>query len=412
MKICRAEATGNTCSMTDSAPPTYTEFTGIFPSQIIEKTIADGLILADEPVQPDAVQPASLDLRLGDCAWRVPASFLPDPGNSVKKEVSRFEMHELDLSGKGAVLERGCVYVIQLQERLNLPQDIQAFANPKSTTGRLDVFTRVITDRSSRYLDISASADHAQGSFDSTLRYAHFNSINPGYLGPLYVEVSPQTFSIRVRKGSRLTQLRLYNQANPVRAKELHELRKKGQLVTPDLGPEETGSHDALKLHIDLAKTRDNHPVGWRARRHTGVIDFDSDDRYDVADFWDPVHPRGNGVILDPNEFYIFKTREAIKIPPEYAAEMVPYETMIGEFRVHYAGFFDPGFGHRARRGSRGVLEVRSYEVPFLLKHEQLVAHLRYEHLAAEPKKLYGKKQGSHYQGQGLKLPRQFKEPR
>ena len=375
-------------SVPDPAYPDYPR--GIFPSQALEEMVARGAISADPPIDTSSIQPASLDLRLGEFAWRVPASFLPGPGATVEDRVRDFQMHRLDLSD-GAVLEHGCVYIIPLLERLKLPQHVSAFANPKSSTGRLDVFTRVISDRN-----------------------RHFDLIDRGYNGPLYAEVSPRTFSVAVRTGSRLTQLRLRHGMSQVGATELPALHDEVPFLDRDLDPAETELHDGLGLHIDLSGNGSDRQSGWRARHHAGVIDLDGDDCHDPADSWEPLSARGDGLILNPGDFYILATREAVTVPPDYAAEMVPYDTLVGEFRVHYAGFFDPGFGWTpdgTAVASRGVLEVRSHDVPFLLEHRQLVAHLRYERMAMRPERLYGEGIGSHYQGQRLKLSRQFRKP-
>lgn len=368
----------------DTAP------TGIFPSQTLRALVEDGAVTAGSPITDDLIQPASIDLRLGDFAWRVQASFLPGPDATVEDKVRAFEMHRIDLT-KGAVLEKGCVYIVPLQESLDLPTDISAFANPKSSTGRLDIFTRVISDRGTR-----------------------FDLIRPGYTGPLYAEVSPKTFSIAVQTGSRLTQLRLRRGRAEVGPEDLLRLHDTSGLIDTAVDPAEIAEHRSLSLRLDLGGDAPGGIVGWRARHHAGIVDVDKPDQYDPADFWEPVAARNGGIILNPDDFYILATREAVTVPPDYAAEMVAYDTLVGEFRVHYAGFFDPGFGwHPDDRsiGSRGVLEVRSHDVPFLLEHEQVIGRLRYERLIAPPEKIYGVGIGSHYQGQGLKLAKQFKSP-
>ena len=367
-----------------------TAATGIFPSQTLRGLVADGAVTATSPVTDDLIQPASIDLRLGDFAWRVQASFLPGPDATVEDKVRAFEMHKIDLT-HGAVLEKGCVYIVPLQESLDLPDDISAFANPKSSTGRLDIFTRVISDRGTR-----------------------FDLIRPGYTGPIYAEVSPKTFSIAVRTGSRLTQLRLRRGRAEVAPEDLLQLHDAVGLIDTSFDRAEVLEHKSLSLRLDLGPDAQGGIVGWRARHHTGIVDVDRPDKYDPADFWEPVAARHGGIILNPDDFYILATREAVTVPPDYAAEMVAYDTLVGEFRVHYAGFFDPGFGwHPDDRsiGSRGVLEVRSHDVPFLLEHEQVIGRLRYERLIARPEKIYGTGIGSHYQGQGLKLAKQFKTP-
>jgi dCTP deaminase len=329
---------------------------GILPCQAIEALIANGAISAPEPFAPDQVQPASLDLRLGDYAWRARASFLPGAGRTVAERLADVAMHRLDLTG-GAVLERGCVYICPVQEVMALPPGICARANPKSSTGRVDVFVRVITDHGAAFDDVAA-----------------------GYHGPLYVEISPQTFSVLVRTGTRLNQLRL-RQGEPLR------------LNSRDVGVDLTG---------ELA--------GFRARRHAGVIDLDLEDGHDPRDFWEPLEARRGELLLDPGEFYILASKEAIEIPVGQAAEMTPIDPAVGEFRVHYAGFFDPGFGtaEAGGLGSRGVLEVRSHETPFLLEDGQTVARLVFEPLTERPGRLYGAG-GSHYQRQGLKLSKHFR---
>ena len=367
-----------------------TPATGIFPTQTLRELIEEGAIKTTQPITPDLVQPASIDLRLGEFAWRVQASFLAGPEATVEEKVRAFEMHRIDLTG-GAVLEKGCVYIVPLLESLDLPNDVSAFANPKSSTGRLDIFTRVISDRGTR-----------------------FDLIRAGYAGPLYAEVSPKTFSIAVQTGSRLTQLRLRRGRSEVAPDDLLRLHEESQLIDGSVDPIEIAEHQSLSLRLDLAGDDMNGVVGWRARHHAGVIDVDKPDNYDPADFWEPVSARGGGIILNPDDFYILATREAVTVPPDYAAEMVAYDTLVGEFRVHYAGFFDPGFGWDPKNvavGSRGVLEVRSHDVPFLLEHEQVIGRLRYERLTARPEKIYGSGIGSHYQGQGLKLAKQFKIP-
>lgn len=361
--------------------------TGIFPSQELRALIADGAVSAPQPIEDALIQPASIDLRLGEFAWRVQASFLPGPDATVEQKVRAFEMHRIDLTG-GAVLEKGCVYIVPLLESLDLPADISAFANPKSSTGRLDIFTRVISDGGTR-----------------------FDLIRRGYRGPLYAEVSPKTFSIAVRTGSRLTQLRLRRGRAEVGPDDLLALHDVARLIDGEIDRAEVLEHKSLSLRLDLGG---GGIVGWRARHHTGIVDVDRPDHYDPADFWEPVAARHGGIILNPDDFYILATREAVTVPPDYAAEMVAYDTLVGEFRVHYAGFFDPGFGWSAddrEVGSRGVLEVRSHDVPFLLEHEQVIGRLRYERLTARPEKIYGAGIGSHYQGQGLKLAKQFRTP-
>ncbi len=356
---------------------------GVIPSQGLRAMIARGEIAAAEPVLPEQVQPASLDLRLGHRAWRVRASFLSGRDRDVAARLADFAMHEIDLSG-GAVLETGCVYVVELAESLALPADISAAANAKSSTGRLDLLTRMITDRS-----------------------IEFDRVEAGYAGPLYAEISPRTFSVLVRPGMRLNQIRFRRGEAVIGDTDLRALNAREPLVDG-----EALIDGGLGFSVDLTRRGREGIVGWRARRHSGLIDLDLVDHYEPSEFWEPIRPGRHGiVILDPGAFYILVSREAVNVPPETAAEMVPYMAIAGEFRVHYAGFFDPGFGHPATggAGSRGVLEVRCYEAPFALEHGQMVGRLVYERMAAVPDLLYGAAIGSSYQGQELRLSKHFK---
>jgi dCTP deaminase len=357
---------------------------GILPDRMISTLIEIGAIIPSaEPVE-DQIQPASIDLRLGEIAYRVRASFLPGPDSTVAERIDDLKLHEIPL-GDGAVLETGCVYIVPLLESLALPADIAGAANPKSSTGRLDVFTRVI-------------ADATRG----------FDRIRPGYHGPLYAEISPRTFPVLVREGSRLSQIR-FRHGHAVLAgaalAALHERERLVDTAVPDLS-------DGVPVGVDLCGFGADRFIGYRAKRHTGLIDVDRRASYDVAEFWEPIRARRDeSLILDPDEFYILASREAVQVPPDYAAEMVPFDPLVGEFRVHYAGFFDPGFGYAGAggRGSRAVLEVRSREVPFILEHGQIVGRLVYEKMLARPDTLYGEGIGSNYQAQSLKLSKHFR---
>lgn len=360
--------------------------TGVLPIQTIRAMIAAREIAAPADMLPGQLQPASLDLRLGRRAWRVHTSFLPGRNATVTERVAQIEGHPIDL-GDGAVLEKGCVYVVELQESLKLPAAIAGSANPKSSTGRLDVLTRLITDRSSA-----------------------FDLVERGYQGPLYVEVAPRTFSIVVRPGTRLNQLRFYRGGATVAAAELERRYRDGDLVRGR--GDAHGLQDGLvPVTIDLQGAGLGALIGYRAKKHARHIDLELIDHYDSHDFWEPIHfHRDPAIILDPDDFYILVTAEEVRIPPDCAAEMVAYHTRSGEYRVHYAGFFDPGFGWDVSKGgSRAVLEVRSHEVPFMLEHGQPVGWLRYEWMAGSPDQLYGSGIGSNYQGQGLALAKQFR---
>ncbi|HET6378146.1 MAG TPA: 2'-deoxycytidine 5'-triphosphate deaminase [Methylocella sp.] len=367
---------------------------GLLPREKIELMARRKFIRAEEDFDTDQFQPASLDLRLGSCAYRVRASFLPGRGRRVEDRLHALGRQEeaISLEGKGAVLERGCVYVIPLLEYLTLPKDIFGIANPKSSTGRLDIFTRLTTDSS----DV-------------------FDRVARGYKGRLYAEVSPRSFSVRVRKGSKLNQLR-FRRLNSqqlertdfsVDEKGLRERHQKTPLVDGDLDLRSNG----LVLRAGLSAEPREGIIGYRAKKHADILDVDKAGFYKTSEYWEPVRARPDKrLILDPGEFYILASRERLQIPSDLAAEMVPIDPAMGEFRVHYAGFFDPGFG--AGPGSlpsaRAVLEVRSYEVPFFLEDGQIVGRLIFEKMAGRPQILYGP--ASHYQGQGLKLSKHFRD--
>lgn len=352
---------------------------GLLPDSQIRALIASGAISASMPIDDGQVQPASLDLRLGAWAIRLRASFLAGADRTVEDRLPDFQMHWMDLT-KGAVLEKGCVYLVPLQEHVRLPQTIQGLANAKSSTGRLDLLTRLVTDYGTE-----------------------FDRLPEGYHGPLYAEICPRSFSVLVRPGMKLNQLRLRMGEARLDDAELTRLHLDSPLV--DGEPLIAGG---LGFSVDL---KGDGIIGWRARPHSGVIDLDRIGAYAARSFWDPLTAEDGHLILDPGAFYILKSREAVAIPADHAAEMSPYLALAGEFRVHYAGFFDPGFGiGQYGKGARGVLEVRCHEAPFVLEHGQCVGRLVYERMAAQPDRLYGATIASNYQGQGLKLAKQFCE--
>lgn len=354
---------------------------GVLPDRDIEVLIGAGAIAADPAIAPEQIQPASLDLRLGAVAYRIRASFLPGGAATVAARLPDLAMHRIDLTG-GAVLEKGCVYLVPLAEHLTLPPDVSAVANAKSSTGRLDLLTRTISDRGTE-----------------------FDRIPAGYRGPLYAEICPRSFSVLVRPGQRLNQIRFRRGQAALTDTELAALHAVTPLVD---GPAVIAG--GLGFSVDL-RPESGALVGWRAKPHAGLIDLDRLGHYAPSDFWEPVEARDGRIILDPGAFYILVSREAVTIPPDHAAEMAPYLAMVGEFRVHYAGFFDPGFGWSGAggHGSRGVLEVRCHEAPFVLEHGQVVGRLVYERMAAQPARLYGAGLQSNYQGQGLKLSKHFR---
>ncbi|RMC36570.1 2'-deoxycytidine 5'-triphosphate deaminase [Paracoccus alkanivorans] len=353
---------------------------GVLPDSEIRHLIEAGVIAAEPRITPEQIQPASLDLRLGNTAYRLRASFLAGKGRRIADRLEDLRMHQMDLT-EGAVLERGCVYLVPLMERLRLPEGLTAVANAKSSTGRLDLLTRLVTD-------------------DGT----EFDRLPEGYDGPLYAEICPRSFSVLVRPGMRLNQLRLRRGQAILSDTELHALNTREPLMGG-----EALIDQGLGFSVDL-RPESGDLVGYRARPHSGVIDLDRIGEYPAAEFWDELRTSDGRLILDPGAFYILVSRESVAIPADYAAEMAPYLAMVGEFRVHYAGFFDPGFGiGSSGAGARGVLEVRCHEAPFVLEHGQVVGRLVYERMAARPRQLYGSGISSNYQGQGLKLAKQFR---
>jgi dCTP deaminase len=387
------------------APARQAAYTGILPYQAIQEMVASGEIRSTQilggGIEADQVQPASIDLRLGQYAYPLDTSFLPGSGVRVFEKMRQldpdFDRFKLDLRS-GAVLEKGRVYLVPLQEAIRLKSDVAAFANPKSSTGRLDILTRLIADEAT-----------------------HFDQVEDGYEGQLFIEIAPRSFSVVVKTGTRLNQLRFRRTRGltpkPISWEDWKQLLDGGRVVST------TDSEDRRRLSerpgmlpftVDLRGSgQPNALIGWRAKKNTQRVDLDRRD-YDPLDFWEPMYfHKETSLTLVPDEFYILMTKEAIAVPPNYAAEMLPYDTRAGEFRVHYAGFFDPGFGWSEasdRAGSsRGVLEVRSHEVPFLLEHGQIVGWLRYERMAEAPQMLYGQDIQSNYQGQSLKLAKQFR---
>ncbi len=363
---------------------------GVAAAEAVAALIEAGAVSNADPAR---LQPASLDLTLGARAWRVRASFLPSRARTVAARLEDgLAMKEMDI-GAGAVFERGCVYLVELNERLALPPEIEGAANPKSSTGRIDVFVRLVTDYG-----------------------AAFDVVPPGYRGPLYAEISPRSFSIQARAGSSLNQLRLKRGVCRVDDGALAALHRDRPL-TDGVADIADGLGVSVCLRGGASADGDAAVIGWRARRHSGLIDVDAPGALDPNDFFEPLGPQKSGfIILDPDEFYILASKEAVAVPPDMAAEMTPISPGLGEFRVHYAGFFDPGFGWSGDGangggpdGSRAVLEVRSHDAPFVLEDGQLVARLVYERMAARPQRLYGADLQSNYQGQGLKLSKHFR---
>ena len=373
---------------------------GVLSSQEILELIHKNVITSENGIEKDLIQPASIDLRLGIKAWRVPASFLPGKGNKVSSRLKDLAMHEFSLID-GAVLECGCVYIVKLLENVSLTDNLTGIANPKSSTGRLDVFTRLIVDGAMEFEEVPA-----------------------GYQGPLYAEISPRTFSVLVRTGSRLNQLRLRRGQSFTSDKEMEILQEHVGLVR---NQDNINLLDKIKngvpLSVDLIG--ENGLIGYKARKHSMLIDIDKPNHYKRELFWEKItvedllyqggdykNKNNQGsLILSPDAFYILASKEYVSVPSKYAAEMRAYDTKVGEFRAHYAGFFDPGFGLTELGASKtkAVLEVRSHDVPFLIEQDQTVCRLVYEPMANVPSVLYGEAGSSNnYQAQGLKLAKHF----
>jgi dCTP deaminase len=362
--------------------------TGILPSQDISKLIARGNIIAQPAIHPDHIQPASLDLRLGDMAHRVRASFLPGPNSTVEAKIKELRMTRVDLTG-APVFEKDCVYIIPLVEELNLPENISGKANPKSTTGRLDIFTRLITDYGTE-----------------------FDRVPPGYKGKLYAEVVSRTFTVALRAGMRLSQLR-FVQGNPRSSDSaIRGLDREEPLVYDEDSPGKARVERGLRITINL-EGAEGEIIAYKAKRYAPAIELDKINFYPTEEFWEVRHQNANKtLILEPGDFYILASKEKVSVPPDFAAEMVPFDPSDGEFRIHYAGFFDPGFGFGSGdiKGTPAVLEVRAHEVPFLMEHGQLVGRLNYMPLLSRPHKIYGTNIGSSYQHQALTLSKQFRK--
>jgi len=362
--------------------------TGILPSQVIQVLVDTGKIISPVPVTKDQIQPASIDLRLGREAYQVRASFL-SVQSTVEKKIQDLFIRRIDLEA-GAVFPSGSVFVVPLIESLDLPADVSGKANPKSTTGRLDIFTRLVTEHSGE----------------------EFEGVPKGYKGKLYLKIVSGTFPIVVRTGMKLSQLRFIRGNPPSTDGRLAKLAQREQLLyEDDENPIEPRIKRGVSVSVDLQGTGSNI-VAYKAKKNTPAIDLANINHYDIEEFWDAIPSRPKGLILDPGDFYILSSWERISVPPTHAAEMAAFDPSIGEFRIHYAGFFDPGFGYgpSSIRGTKAVLEVRAHEVPILLEDKQLVGKLVYHKMAMEPDKIYGPSIGSSYQQQGLALSKQFKQ--
>ncbi len=372
---------------------------GILSYQLLKKAVQDGIVRSDAPFSEGQFQPASLDLRLGPKAYRLVSSFLPENKKVIERlhmpdiYGSDLVMYEIDIT-QGGILEKGHVYLIPLKEELNLPRDIKGRANPKSTTGRLDIFARVITDSNPRFDDIA-----------------------PGYRGRLFVEVMPRSFTIRVKEGLSLVQIRLVKGSSEVSDNRLKTLHRDVKILYDHrLRPSrDIRFSKGIFMSVDLSGEKKDGIIGYKTKKNSHVVDLTRIGYYNIEDFWEPIYRNSRGtLILEPEEFYILSSKERIRIPPQYAAEMVAYEAGSGELRTHYAGFFDPGFGYGRDgevKGTKAVMEVRAHDVPFMVSDGQTFCKLLFERLVEIPQKVYGPKIGSSYQYQGITLSKHFKNP-
>ncbi|MEQ8763345.1 MAG: 2'-deoxycytidine 5'-triphosphate deaminase [Planctomycetota bacterium] len=365
---------------------------GILVDRQIEALIESGAIRGRTPLGPDQIQPASLDLRLGARGFRIRSGFLPE-GVSVEDKLEKLKLYPIDLEA-GAVLEIGQAYLFPLQESLALPEHLSARSNPKSSTGRLDLFTRIITDRCSRFDDIPA-----------------------GYRGPIYLEVVPRSFPVRVRPGHTLNQIRFFDGPCELDDEALRQEHEEAPLLFDADGQpipaSKTLFDDGLVMRVGLHAQSQDGIVGYRARRYTPIVDLSEIGVLDIEEFWEPMRASGSSLILEPEEFYIFASRDRVRVPAHLAAEMVAYDVGIGELRTNYAGFFDNGFGdgRGQLRGTAAVLEVRPHDVPFLIEDNQVFFKLKFYRTAEKPDRLYGDSNlGSSYQGQGLRLSKHFRQ--
>ena len=370
--------------------PDETFTTGVFPVQAIREIIESKRIFSDSDITELQLQPASIDLRLGTVAYRVQASFLPGQNSTVERKIQELKMAEIDLRGP-TIFEKGCVYIVPLMESLDLPQNVSAKANPRSTTGRLDIFTRLITDYG-----------------------IEFEYVPAGYKGKLFVEIVSRTFTVILQSGMRLNQLR-FVRGNPSSSDaKLNELDEEETLIFLDEErPGKALIHNGLRISVDLEGDGTSPVVAFKAKRNAPIVDLNKVDYHRPEQYWDIVHaPASGAIILDPGDFYILGSKEKLRVPPEFAAEMVAFDPAMGEFRIHYAGFFDPGFGYGTSdiKGTQAVLEVRAHEVPFLIEDSQVVGRLVYVRMLNRPDKIYGADIGSSYQRQALTLSKQFQK--
>ena len=350
------------------------------------------LITADTALCDDQIQMASIDLSLKGPVYGMRASGLPRRGETVRSRIdaSAKTGYTFNLTGEDKLLSRRQTYIIPLNEGLKLPPGFAARFSPKSSTGRVDVLARILADG-----------------------IPHFDSVPAeGYRGPLYLEVTPLSCDILLRSGQSLMQMRLRQGDSLVSANDLVTLQaEKGIVWGKDgkpIAPEKLSlAEHGLYMHVDL----DRDIVGFMARDPIlAELSFAKSDFYDPYDFWEPItRPKGGSIVLNPGRFYLLATKERVKVPSNICGDIAAYDASTGEFRTHYAGFFDPGFGGSKpeERGTVGVMEVRGREIPFELQDNQPVCRMDFQWLDEVPNRLYGA--GNNYTGEQPSLGKFFR---
>ncbi len=367
---------------------------GYLPCQLIEQAHHQGMIHSQEPIESSQIQPVSLDLRLGPKAYRIQCSFLPE-NEPVETKLKEICLYDFDITD-GGILEKNAIYLIPLMEELALPSSLYGLANPKSSTGRLDMFTRVIVDKGHR-----------------------FDEIPRGYRGKLYLEVISRSFPVKVHAGLSLNQLRLTYAQSPTLGKQGLELKYKNHPILFDRNGfvipfDQIKVESGIYISLDISGDQLESIIAYKAKTNSTVIDLSKIRHYKADEFWEPIYRnKKNRLILEPESFYIMMSKERVCIWPDWLAEMIAYEPNSGELRTHYAGFFDSGFGWNGtdelmNQGTRAVMEVRPHDVPFMVEDGQTFCRLKFEKVVERPEKVYGLALNSNYHSQGLALSKYF----
>jgi len=324
------------------------------------------------------IQPSSIDLSLSDECYEIKTSFL-SPDSKVRDKLNKIYSKKINLK-TSKIFKKNKTYIVRLNETLHLNNSISGHCNPKSSTGRLNIFCRTILD----YCD-------------------EYEKIPKNYNGEIFLEITTRSFDIKISKGDKLNQMRLRKKTNNyLNDKDLKKINKRNALIFTN---KKNIIENGLRISVDLSN--DNKICAYVAKKTSLNINFSKISFYEIKKFWKPLKPVNNSLIIEKNKFYILKSREKIRIPSNLAGEMIPYDTGIGDFRAHYAGFFDPGFGDP--KGSYAVLEVKTNELPFILEDGQTIARIKYEKLNKKTFLVYGSIINSNYQNQKLALSKHFK---